>query len=74
MLLQLGEIPWWRNTLATLCTWLLLAGLCLSGVFISICNSRRLLEKRRRKYSRSKGRLNIACVIGCFYILRYKRG
>ena len=46
MLLQLDEIPWWHNVLASLCTWLLLAGyVVLPGAFTSISNSQVLSEK-----------------------------
>ena len=46
MLLQLDEIPWWHNILASLCTWLLLAGyVVLPGAFTSIQNSRVLSEE-----------------------------
>jgi len=46
MLLQLDEIPWWHNVLASLFTWLLLAGyVVLPGAFTSIRNSRVLSEE-----------------------------
>jgi hypothetical protein len=46
MLLQLKQIPWWHNVLASLCTWLLLAGyVVLPGAFTSIRNSRVLSEE-----------------------------
>lgn len=46
MLLQLDEIPWWHNVLASLFTWLLLAGyVILPGAFASIRNSRVLSEE-----------------------------
>ena len=46
MLLQLDEIPWWHNILASLCTWLLLAGyVVLPGAFTSIRNSQVLSEE-----------------------------
>ncbi|KAH8587311.1 hypothetical protein B0O99DRAFT_492690, partial [Bisporella sp. PMI_857] len=46
MLLQLDEIPWWHNILASLCTWLLLAGyVVLPGAFTTIRNSRVLSEE-----------------------------
>ena len=45
MLLQLDEVPWWHNILASLCTWLLLAGyVVLPGAFTSIRNSRLLSD------------------------------
>jgi predicted histidine transporter YuiF (NhaC family) len=46
MLLQLDEILWWHNVLASLFTWLLLAGyVVLPGAFTSIRNSRVLSEE-----------------------------
>jgi hypothetical protein len=46
MLLQLDEIPLWHSILASLCTWLLLAGyVVLPGAFTSIRNSRVLSEE-----------------------------
>ncbi len=46
MLLQLDEIPWWHDILASLCTWLLLAGyVVLPGAFTSIRNSQVLSEE-----------------------------
>ncbi|KAG9242213.1 hypothetical protein BJ878DRAFT_426434, partial [Calycina marina] len=46
MLLQLDEIPWWHNILASLCTWLLLAGyVILPGAFTSIRNSQVLSKE-----------------------------
>lgn len=46
MLLQLDEIPWWHDILASLCTWLLLAGyVVLPGAFTSIRNSQVLSKE-----------------------------
>jgi len=46
MLLELDEIPWWHDILASLCTWLLLAGyVVLPGAFTSIRNSRVLSDE-----------------------------
>lgn len=46
MLLELDKIPWWHNLLASLCTWLLLAGyVVLPGAFTSIRNSQVLSEE-----------------------------
>ena len=46
MLLELDEIPWWHNLLASLCTWLLLAGyVVLPGAFTSIRNSQVLSDE-----------------------------
>ncbi|KAH7363985.1 hypothetical protein BKA65DRAFT_490136 [Rhexocercosporidium sp. MPI-PUGE-AT-0058] len=46
MLLHIDEIPWWHSTLASLFTWLLLAGyVILPGAFTSIRNSRVLSEE-----------------------------
>jgi hypothetical protein len=46
MLLQLDEIPWWHDILASLCTWLLLAGyVVLPGAFTSIRNSQVLSDE-----------------------------
>jgi hypothetical protein len=46
MLLELDEIPWWYNILASLFTWLLLAGyIVFPGAFISISNSRVLSQE-----------------------------